>query len=42
MKKYPSTNHVLYESTSFISTRGEYENDWGKRLCFQTLGEMAT
>ena len=29
-EKYPHRIQFCTESTSFISTRGEYENDWGK------------
>jgi beta-galactosidase len=32
-EKYPNRSIFCTEGTSFVSTRGEYENDWGKCIC---------
>jgi beta-galactosidase len=32
-EKYPNRIIFCTEGTSYVSTRGEYENDWGKSIC---------
>jgi beta-galactosidase len=32
-EKYPQRIQFCTETTSFVSTRGEYENSWGKSVC---------
>ncbi|HEY4788865.1 MAG TPA: beta-galactosidase GalA, partial [Bacteroidales bacterium] len=35
-ENYPNRVEFCTESTSFVSTRGEYENNWGKGTCSNT------
>lgn len=36
-EKYPNRVQFCTEGTSFVSTRGEYENSWGKGYCSNSI-----
>ena len=36
-EKYPNRVQFCTEGTSFVSTRGEYENNWGKGYCSNSI-----
>jgi beta-galactosidase len=36
-EKYPNRVEFCTEGTSFVSTRGEYENNWGKGYCSNSI-----
>jgi len=36
-EKYPNRVQFCTEGTSFVSTRGEYENSWGKGYCSNSM-----
>jgi len=36
-EKYPTRVQFCTEGTSFVSTRGEYENNWGKGYCSNSI-----